>query len=82
MITQRKLGIFFTVALLETFRAALSLGRATKQSRVYQSEAIRFFRCENRGRGAKLLTRVGMGLCQGRLCGDNVARVIASARNL
>jgi len=31
---------------------------------------------------AKLLTRVGMGLCQGRLCGDNVARVIAAARNL
>ena len=23
---------------------------------------------------AKLLTRVGMGLCQGRMCGDNVAR--------
>jgi thioredoxin reductase len=31
---------------------------------------------------AKLLTRVGMGLCQGRLCGDNVARVIAEARNV
>lgn len=31
---------------------------------------------------AKLLTRVGMGPCQGRLCGDNVARVIASCRGL
>nr|WP_269813578.1 (2Fe-2S)-binding protein [Peristeroidobacter agariperforans] len=31
---------------------------------------------------AKLLTRVGMGLCQGRLCGDNVARVIAETRGL
>ncbi|GFE81667.1 pyridine nucleotide-disulfide oxidoreductase [Steroidobacter agaridevorans] len=31
---------------------------------------------------AKLLTRVGMGLCQGRLCGDNVARVIADARGV
>lgn len=26
---------------------------------------------------AKLLTRVGMGMCQGRLCGDNAARLIA-----
>jgi NADPH-dependent 2,4-dienoyl-CoA reductase/sulfur reductase-like enzyme len=31
---------------------------------------------------AKLLTRVGMGLCQGRLCGDNVARLIAEMRNV
>jgi hypothetical protein len=31
---------------------------------------------------AKLLTRVGMGLCQGRMCGDNVARVVASMRGL
>jgi NADPH-dependent 2,4-dienoyl-CoA reductase/sulfur reductase-like enzyme len=31
---------------------------------------------------AKLLTRVGMGLCQGRMCGDNVARVIAGARGV
>lgn len=31
---------------------------------------------------AKLLTRVGMGLCQGRMCGDNVARVIADARGV
>jgi hypothetical protein len=31
---------------------------------------------------AKLLTRVGMGLCQGRLCGDNVARLIAGTRNV
>lgn len=31
---------------------------------------------------AKLLTRVGMGLCQGRLCGDNVARVVAAARGV
>lgn len=31
---------------------------------------------------AKLLTRVGMGLCQGRMCGDNVARVIVSARGV
>lgn len=31
---------------------------------------------------AKLLTRVGMGLCQGRLCGDNVARVIAEVRGV
>ncbi|MBL8270500.1 FAD-dependent oxidoreductase [Steroidobacter sp.] len=31
---------------------------------------------------AKLLTRVGMGLCQGRMCGDNVAKVIAAARGL
>ncbi|MEJ1962147.1 MAG: FAD-dependent oxidoreductase [Gammaproteobacteria bacterium] len=29
---------------------------------------------------AKLLTRAGMGMCQGRLCGDNVARVIAAMR--
>ena len=31
---------------------------------------------------AKLLTRAGMGLCQGRMCGDNVARVIAQARGV
>ena len=31
---------------------------------------------------AKLLTRVGMGMCQGRMCGDNVARVLAAARGL
>jgi NADPH-dependent 2,4-dienoyl-CoA reductase/sulfur reductase-like enzyme len=31
---------------------------------------------------AKLLTRVGMGLCQGRMCGDNVARVIAEVRGV
>lgn len=31
---------------------------------------------------AKLLTRVGMGLCQGRLCGDNVAGVIAETRGV
>lgn len=31
---------------------------------------------------AKLLTRAGMGLCQGRMCGDNVARVIAEARGV
>lgn len=31
---------------------------------------------------AKLLTRVGMGLCQGRMCGDNVARIIADARGV
>lgn len=29
---------------------------------------------------AKLLTRAGMGLCQGRMCGDNVARIVAAAR--
>jgi thioredoxin reductase len=29
---------------------------------------------------AKLLTRVGMGMCQGRMCGDNAARVLAAAR--
>ncbi|MFC4311380.1 FAD-dependent oxidoreductase [Steroidobacter flavus] len=32
--------------------------------------------------GVKSLTRVGMGLCQGRMCGDNVARVIAEARGV
>ncbi len=31
---------------------------------------------------AKLLTRVGMGLCQGRMCGDNAARVIAATRGV
>ena len=31
---------------------------------------------------AKLLTRIGMGLCQGRMCGDNVARSLASLRGL
>lgn len=31
---------------------------------------------------AKLLTRAGMGLCQGRMCGDNVARVIAEVRGV
>ena len=31
---------------------------------------------------AKLLTRVGMGLCQGRMCGDNVAKVVAAARGV
>jgi NADPH-dependent 2,4-dienoyl-CoA reductase/sulfur reductase-like enzyme len=31
---------------------------------------------------AKLLTRVGMGMCQGRLCGDNAARLIARERGL
>lgn len=31
---------------------------------------------------AKLLTRVGMGMCQGRLCGDNAARLIALQRGV
>ena len=31
---------------------------------------------------AKLLTRAGMGMCQGRLCGDNAARLIARERGL
>jgi hypothetical protein len=31
---------------------------------------------------AKLLTRVGMGLCQGRLCGDTAAKLIASSRGV
>ncbi len=31
---------------------------------------------------AKLLTRVGMGLCQGRMCGDNAARTLARMRGL
>jgi D-hydroxyproline dehydrogenase subunit alpha len=31
---------------------------------------------------AKLLTRVGMGLCQGRMCGDNVVRTLARMRGL
>ena len=31
---------------------------------------------------AKLLTRAGMGMCQGRLCGDNVTRTIARQRGL
>ncbi len=31
---------------------------------------------------AKLLTRVGMGLCQGRMCGDNVVRALAQMRGL
>jgi len=30
------------------------------------------------GRSAKLLTRAGMGLCQGRVCGRNVSEVVAS----
>lgn len=31
---------------------------------------------------AKLLTRVGMGLCQGRMCGENAARTLALARGV
>ena len=31
---------------------------------------------------AKLLTRVGMGMCQGRLCGDRVAQLVASLRGM
>jgi hypothetical protein len=31
---------------------------------------------------AKLLTRVGMGMCQGRMCGDNAACVLAAARGM
>jgi hypothetical protein len=31
---------------------------------------------------AKLLTRVGMGMCQGRMCGDNAAHVLAAARGV
>jgi thioredoxin reductase len=31
---------------------------------------------------AKLLTRVGMGLCQGRMCGDNAVRTLARMRSL
>ncbi|HEX2139902.1 MAG TPA: (2Fe-2S)-binding protein, partial [Woeseiaceae bacterium] len=31
---------------------------------------------------AKLLTRAGMGMCQGRFCSHNVAGVVASARGL
>lgn len=31
---------------------------------------------------AKLLTRVGMGLCQGRLCGDRATHLIASLRGV
>jgi D-hydroxyproline dehydrogenase subunit alpha len=32
--------------------------------------------------GAKLLTRVGMGMCQGRLCGDRAAHLIALVRGM
>ena len=31
---------------------------------------------------AKLLTRVGMGMCQGRLCGDHATRLIARERGV
>jgi thioredoxin reductase len=31
---------------------------------------------------AKLLTRVGMGLCQGRSCGDNAAQLLAGLRGV
>ena len=31
---------------------------------------------------AKLLTRVGMGLCQGRMCGDNAARLLVEIRGV
>jgi thioredoxin reductase len=31
---------------------------------------------------AKLLTRVGMGMCQGRLCGDGAVQLIASLRGV
>ncbi|WP_170318928.1 (2Fe-2S)-binding protein, partial [Allorhizocola rhizosphaerae] len=31
------------------------------------------------GRGAKLMTRAGMGWCQGRVCGHAVAHLVASA---
>lgn len=31
---------------------------------------------------AKLLTRVGMGMCQGRLCGEHAARIIALVRGM
>jgi NADPH-dependent 2,4-dienoyl-CoA reductase/sulfur reductase-like enzyme len=32
--------------------------------------------------GAKLLTRVGMGMCQGRLCGDRAVHMMASIRGV
>lgn len=32
------------------------------------------------GRTAKLFTRAGMGLCQGRVCGRNVSEIVASHR--
>jgi D-hydroxyproline dehydrogenase subunit alpha len=31
---------------------------------------------------AKLLTRVGMGMCQGRLCGDRASHLVASLRGM
>jgi D-hydroxyproline dehydrogenase subunit alpha len=31
---------------------------------------------------AKLLTRVGMGMCQGRMCGENAARTLALVRGV
>lgn len=31
---------------------------------------------------AKLLTRVGMGMCQGRMCGENAARTLARMRGV
>jgi NADPH-dependent 2,4-dienoyl-CoA reductase/sulfur reductase-like enzyme len=31
---------------------------------------------------AKLATRAGMGMCQGRFCGDNVSKLLAQARGL
>jgi D-hydroxyproline dehydrogenase subunit alpha len=34
------------------------------------------------GSAAKLLTRVGMGFCQGRMCEINVRRVIAQERQI
>lgn len=53
-----------------------SITRAEFQSRLLEHPHIAT------ADAAKLLTRVGMGLCQGRMCGDNAARLLAEIRGL
>ncbi|HWK73737.1 MAG TPA: FAD-dependent oxidoreductase [Povalibacter sp.] len=56
--------------------------RCESITRAYFDEQLRENTHVASADAAKLLTRAGMGMCQGRLCGDNVARLVALARGL
>jgi NADPH-dependent 2,4-dienoyl-CoA reductase/sulfur reductase-like enzyme len=66
---------------LETMTPETILCRCEQVRRGTFEQALRDHPHVQSADAAKLLTRVGMGLCQGRLCGDNAARLIAMMRD-
>ncbi|MEP7247125.1 MAG: NAD(P)/FAD-dependent oxidoreductase [Gammaproteobacteria bacterium] len=66
---------------LETLTPETILCRCERVTRGTFEQALRDHPHVQSADAAKLLTRVGMGLCQGRLCGDNAARLIATLRD-